>query len=138
MNDLAQRVRLGVTRGLVIGGAYVAASLVVVILRGPSVLEQFRMSVAALIAYDLLGGALTGAIVGVLLPLAERSGLGAAVVGFVSMFPVCLIGTLIVSPPEKWHEVIPAAPLVSAALLGGLGGPALRSQYRGEFLTSLI
>jgi hypothetical protein len=105
-----------------------------VLVRGAGVLDQFRISLLGLMLYDLLGGAATGAIVGVLLPLARRSGIGAAVVGFVALVPICFIGTLIVFPPEKWRDLVPATPLVAAALLGGLGGPALRSQYLNEFL----
>ncbi len=132
MNRLGTNMRLGIREGLVIGAGYLAGSLVMVILRGPSILEQFRISLVGLVVYDILGGAATGAIVGLLLPLAKRSGIGAAIVGFAALLPICFIGTLIVFSPEEWHKLLPSTPLVSAGLLGGLGGPVLRTQYLGR------
>ena len=86
--------------------------------------------VVGLVAFDLLDGAVTAAIVGMFLPAAKDSGLGADLVGFIALISVCWVGTLIALPPDQWHRMIPGVPLVAAALLGGLGGPAVRCQSR--------
>src|SRR5213078_3458222 len=78
-----------------------------VLVRGTGVLEDYRISLFGLIAYNLVGGAVTGAIVGSLLPFAKRNSLGAAGVGFVGMLPASIVGMLLVTPPTEWHDIVP-------------------------------
>jgi hypothetical protein len=132
MNRVAANVRLGVIYGLAIGGTFALGSLITVLVRGATFLDDYRISLLGLIAFNLVGGAGTGAIAGLLLPLAKRSAIGASAVGFVAMLPISFIGMLLVTPPGEWREVIPLGAPVGAALLGGLIGPALRSQLLGE------
>ncbi len=132
MNRVAANVRLGVTYGVGIGGTFALGSLVTAFVRGAGFLDDYRISLVGLIAFNLLGGAATGAIVGLLLPLAKRSAIGASAVGFVAMLPISLLGMLLVTPPGEWSDVVPLGAPVAAALLGGLIGPALRSQLLGE------
>jgi len=133
MDALPANVRKGIRGGIVIGATWAVGGLIQALVRGPTfVHQQYNMSLFGLIAYNLLGGAGTGAIVGVLLPVASRSAVGAAMVGFVAMLPVSFITIAILAPVGQLHRYLPAVPLVMAAVLGGLGGPAIRSQSLGE------
>ncbi len=132
MSDLQSNIELGATRGVTIGALFSVGALVMVLARGAGVLEGYRIGLLGLITYNLVGGAVTGAIVGSLLPLAIRNSLSAAAVGFIAMLPASVVGMFLVTPPNEWREVVPLGSLASAALLGGLGGPLLRSQDAGE------
>ncbi len=136
MSDLQSNVRLGVSRGLTIGGFFAAGSLLVVATRGMSVLDDYHTTLPGLLAFNVIGGAITGAIVGVLLPVASRGAVRAAVLGFVAMLPASVVGMLMVTPQGEWRDVVPIRTLAGAALLGGLGGPLLRSSYAGETATN--
>ncbi len=132
MSDLQSNIQVGAVRGVTIGAFFSVGALIMVLVRGTGVLEDYRISLLGLIAYNLVEGAVTGAIVGSLLPFAMRDSLGAAGVGFVAMLPASIVGMLLVTPPTEWHETVPIGSLVGAALLGGLGGPLIRSQDAGE------
>ena len=136
MTNFQRNMQLGLRRGIEIGGFFAAGAVVSVLVSGPKVLDQYRISLVGLLAYDLTGGALTGLIVGSLLPFASRSSIWAALIGFISMLPASLVGMLIVTPSDEWGSIVPAGFLVAAALLGGLGGPLLRSFYAGETTTN--
>ena len=136
MTSFQENVQLGFKRGLEIGAFFGAGAVVLVLVRGPSALNEYRISLLGLIAYDLVGGATTGIIAGSLLPFASRGSLAAALVGFVAMLPASLVGMLVVTPSDEWSHVVPIGFPVSAALLGGLGGPLLRSFYAGESSTN--
>ncbi len=132
MKSVATNVKLGVVYGVGIGATFALGAVLMVLIRGIHSLTDYRISLPGLIALDLLGGVGTGAIVGLFLPFAARSALRASVVGFVAMLPFSFVGMLIVTPPDEWPKVIPVGPLVAAALLGGLIGPALRTQLLGK------
>src|SRR2546430_793846 len=149
MTTFRTNLGVGVTRGLAIGAFFAAGALVLRLVNGSRFLDDYHVSLLGLIAYDVLAGAatgaivgsllplasrssITGAIVGSLLPLASRSSIGAALVGFVAMLPASFVGMLIVTPSDQWDRVIPIGSLVAAALLGGLIGPLLRSYYADE------
>jgi|SRR6266550_6876547 len=136
MTDLQRNVRLGISRGLAIGDFFAAGSLLMVATRGRSVLDDYHTTLPGLLAFNVVGGAITGAIVGVLLPVASRGAVSAAVVGFVGMLPASVVGMLMVTPHAEWRDVVPIGTLAGAALLGGLGGPLLRSSYAGETATN--
>lgn len=136
MSTLQSNVRLGTGRGLAIGGFFAAGSLLIVATRGMSVLDDYHTTLPGLLAFNLIGGAVTGAIVGVLLPLASRGAISAGLVGFVAMLPASVVGMLMVTPRGEWPNVVPMGTLAGAALLGGLGGPLLRSSYAGETATN--
>jgi hypothetical protein len=136
MSDLQSNGRLGLNRGLAIGGFFAAGSLLMVATRGISVLDDYHTTLPGLLAFNVIGGAITGAIVGVLLPVANRGAVSAALVGFVAMLPASVVGMLMVTPHGEWRDVVPVGSLAGAALLGGLGGPLLRSSYAGETATN--
>ena len=136
MTTFRTNLGVGVTRGLAIGAFFAAGALVLRLVNGSRFLDDNYVSLLGLIAYDVLAGAATGAIVGSLLPLASRSSIGAALVGFVAMLPASFVGMLIVTPSDQWDRVIPIGSLVAAALLGGLIGPLLRSYYADEVTTN--
>jgi uncharacterized membrane protein YsdA (DUF1294 family) len=134
--EFQKNVQAGIKRGLAIGAFFATGSVLLVLLRGPSALEGYRISLLGLITYDLIGGAVTGAIVGSLLPVANRNSGGAALVGFIAMLPASVVAMLLVTPSGEWRQVVPVGSLVAAALLGGLSGPLFRSQDRGEATTN--
>ncbi len=136
MSDLQNNVRLGISRGLAVGGFFAAGSLLMVATRGMAVLDDYHTTLPGLLAFNVIGGSITGAIVGALLPVASRGAVSAAVVGFVAMLPASLVGMLMVTPHGEWRDVVPVGTLAGAGLLGGLGGPLLRSSYAGETATN--
>src|SRR3989440_10651494 len=103
MTTFRTNLGVGVTRGLAIGAFFAAGALVLRLVNGSRFLDDYHVSLLGLIAYDVLAGAATGAIVGSLLPLASRSSIGAALVGFVAMLPASFVGMLIVAPRSEEH-----------------------------------
>src|SRR2546430_4391343 len=72
MTTFRTNLGVGVTRGLAIGAFFAAGALVLRLVNGSRFLDDYHVSLLGLIAYDVLAGAATGAIVGSLLPLASR------------------------------------------------------------------
>src|SRR5438552_404530 len=117
MTTFRTNLGVGVTRGLAIGAFFAAGALVLRLVNGSRFLDDNHVSLLGLIAYDVLAGAATGAIVGSLLPLASRSSIGAALVGFVAMLPASFVGMLIVTPSDQWDRVIPIGSLVAGVTM---------------------
>jgi hypothetical protein len=119
---LSDRVRWGAGWGLYLGLGQCGLQLVAF-----AAGKRPTAALWALLPVYLVGGVLTGGIVGVLRPWAD-SDLRAAVVGFVAMVPVTFALFLLIASPVDFRAFSPWMELITAALLGGLGGPFLRSQ----------
>lgn len=121
----------GVKGALRIAVIYSLIAVVGYVLRGDELRAQLHVGLVPVLAVYLVGACVSGSIVGLMLPIAQRSGLGAAVVGFIAMLPISAVVALLVVSPEDLH-IVPVLAVVQAAIYGGLGGPYLRSQSLDE------
>ena len=123
---LAERVRWGVSHGLLIGLLYAAFVLLMYYEKGPAYLGAPGISVSLALGLYIVSGTIGGAIVGALLPLHRRAG-GRALIGIAVMLPVCAaFGTLLFGAPTGWRGAEWFAILSARLLLGGFGGVTTR------------
>ena len=118
---IVSNLRIGIREGVGYAALYAAVGVLSVLVRGPDLLREYQISVGELLAFYVVGGVSAGVIAGALLPLG-RHPVGAIVVGFLAMLPTCVVGSLLVFSPHEWKEMIPAVPLIAAAIYGVFGG----------------
>ena len=111
----------GASYGVLFGLIYAAIAVVMWIML-PADHAAEAIELAVVIAIYICGGIVTGAIVGMMLPLA-RSRWGAAGVGAVAIFPVAVavIG-MRAGPVWAWSSVEWWSTIISALALGGGAG----------------
>jgi hypothetical protein len=78
---------LGLILGIAGGVFFSLSALLIVALRGPSMLDRLGVSLAGLLLVYIGGGAVGGTVAGMLLPLTRRRW-GAALVGSVAALPI--------------------------------------------------
>lgn len=94
--------------------------------------NQLGVTLGQVIAAYFAGGVVGGALAGALTPLAH-SGWGAAVVGFVAVFPFAAIVTRLLLAGQPWFPPGATIATIGALILGaGPAAVAQRALHRGE------
>ena len=120
MNVLSNIFR-GARWGLAFATVYCAYVTLIFIIGGPGVLDRYGVSLGEVVLVYVVGGILSGASVGLLLPL-TRWKAGSALVGVVAMLPVFVGIAYTVAGPPPWEFPQKFATVLSSVVVGGLGG----------------
>jgi hypothetical protein len=101
------------------------------LLRGSEPFERKGVTFLAVVVLYLVGGPVTGAIVGLLRPVA-KSGLGAAITGVVAAIPVSVMAIAAVGGFPPWTRQHTFASIVMAVVGGAMGGYMFRAFLSDE------
>jgi len=114
--------------GLGYGLVFTAWILILAVLRGSSSITRFGVGVPVLIGLYIGGGLVGGTLVGLLLPLARRNSILAALVGWLAPFPFFVAFGLITASVDEtaWESVGLAA---TASVIGAVLGVWIRRDY---------
>lgn len=126
VNNMLQRGFVGIRWGLKVAGVYCAYVIVLYILTGGNAFMEIGVSLPTVLVVYLLGGVVGGGLVGVLLPIAQSSLLGAMAIGILGMAPIITGAVITVYgvPPWKSNAMRPIIGL--SIMLGSYGGYLLR------------
>lgn len=111
----------GLSWGLWFACCYSAFALLMVLLRGPSLLAKYNTTLLGLIAAYFVGGLAAGAAVGLLSPWGRRRS-GAALLGFVGAFLALYAIGIAMTPRASWLSSTPLVAAFCAAILGPILG----------------
>jgi hypothetical protein len=117
---IVERVTIGAKVGVVLGGIYSVVGGAVVLLRG-AIVPSPEISLYSLVMAYMIGGPISGALAGALLPIA-RSLLGSILVGFLSLFPLVLGARLVIRGFVPWDEADSTVVAATSLLIGGMTG----------------
>jgi hypothetical protein len=110
MADWLQRLRCnvltGTTYGLCIAVVFSVFVLVMLAVRGSSLLEEHDTTLATILGTYFAAGLVGGAIVGALLAIGRRW-YGAMLVGYIAAIPVYGMIIMATSPPTRWMTYLP-------------------------------
>jgi hypothetical protein len=121
-------VVLAIATGLALATLCCAYITVLVLIRGPAVLEPYGVSFGRVVLGYYLGGVVVGALVGLLLPLV-RTLPGAMAVGGVSFGVVIAMTASLAEPFANWLRTLPWYMGIGGA--GGAVGTYLWRRYLG-------
>ena len=126
--SVRDRIKWGATWGLYFGAAFSAqAGLVMLITRGQhEIFKKFPF--AYVVGFYIVFALLAGAVVGLLRPLI-RSGVSAALVAFVAIYPFTLFGIVLLSSGGFSRGALIDATVITI-IWAAIGGPGFR-----KFLT---
>lgn len=109
------RPLLGLVLGLVAGAFLCFLALVVYSLRGPGTFDRLGVPLGTVLGLYIIGGAVGGALIGLMLPLTIRRE-GAAAVGIVGALPLYLAGSILLGQEDLYSGAI------AAVIVGGAAG----------------
>jgi hypothetical protein len=94
-----------------------SAALIQFLIKGPSFAELYRLSFTALVGIYLVGCALAGVLVGLLLPMA-RWKWGSMVVGFLAILPIGAIIQYATLGGQPWEAASTFVVVIGALAIG--------------------
>ena len=115
----------GIKFGLMFAGAFSVIAIVLFVLSGGSALDRSLTTLARVIGAYAVGGVASGAVFGLLRPLA-RWAVGAAVLGIIVAVPTYAGMRFAVNGFTRWTAQDTSDVLVLSSLVGGLAGVMLR------------
>jgi hypothetical protein len=122
--------------GLKIASVYCAYVTVLYLLTGAQAFEDMGVTLPAILAVYLLGGVVGGGVVGLLLPIAQSSLVGAIMIGVFGMIPVVTGVAISIDGFPPWNSDTTEAIVFISLILGAYGGYLLRASLqrraRGE------
>jgi hypothetical protein len=122
----SSNVRTGLEWGLYFAAVFVVLATPVAVMKGSDLKERYHVTYLGLVSIYLFGGLTGGLVAGLLLPLCRWT-VGAMLVGFVAILPVGFLVSLVITPAEKWSEMIPLLPLLGSAIAGPVGTLAIKT-----------
>jgi hypothetical protein len=127
MKAIWENVTTGVRWGVYFGVVFSAIATVMVIIAGPGSLAEkgYNVGYLGLIALYLVGGFVSGALAGAMLPLC-RTTVGVMVTGAVAALPLMFLVAPVVVPREDWSEYMPWFAFIAAAIWGPVCALAIR------------
>lgn len=122
---LQRRVVVGIRAGLSVAGLLSLWVFVVWAVQGGGTFAFLGTTLPTVIGIYFIGGAITGGLVGALLPMTQRV-LGAGIVGVIAGIPTAalIVGSLEGFAP--WTEIHTVSAVGTAVLVGGLSGVLIR------------
>jgi len=120
-SNSGDRIRWGLRWGAYYSVILTAWVTLLWLLRGSRPFEGQSVTLVAVVTLYVVGGPVTGAIVGLLLPFA-RSGLGAAITGIVAAIPISVMAIATVGGFPPWttrHSIASALMAVTGGALAG-------------------
>ena len=120
------RAYAGAKWGIAFAAAYSAYALVVYIATGGAALRELHVTLLGVLVTYVIGGALAGAIVGIALPAARGSWIGAMLVGNLAIASVVTGGCVAMAGFPPWPPGYQFSFLVTTLPLGCYSGWLLR------------
>ncbi len=127
------RVLWGLRWGLYYAAVLAAWITLIRLLRGTEPLERQGVTFVEVLVLYALGGPITGALVGILLPF-TKSGMGAALVGIVAAIPVSVATIWTVADIPTWTRFHTFATIGMAVFGGAMCGFMFRAWLSGRTL----
>jgi hypothetical protein len=115
----------GIKIGLMFTVVFSVMAVVVFVISGGTVFDRSFSTLGLVIAAYLVGGIASGALFGLLRPLA-RWAVGAAILGVVAAMPAYAAMRFAVDGFTPWTADDTSTVLVLSSIIGGLGGLVLR------------
>lgn len=123
------RIWAGILNGLAYAALLTMIVAAIVLLRGhQAFVERFRVTLAQIMIVYVLGGVLSGAVVGWAWPIGRWSW-GSFLLGFLALLPITFAVAFLISDADEWGFRI-VGTLVSALVVGGGIGLALHGNSR--------
>jgi hypothetical protein len=129
-SGLGRNIRLCVAIGLAVAVLFSAFVVVLVAVKGGSVLEGYDTTLRTVVATYLAGGLVGGAIVGALLPIGRRW-YGAMLLGYIGALPVYGVVLMATRPVSQWMTDSPFL-FYGAGPIGAAVGLGLWFEFRRE------
>lgn len=121
VREVRERVLIGTAVGLFEALGFSAYAAALFLIRGPAVFQASGATLGQTILAYLLGGAASGMLTGLLLPLG-RWRIGATLIGAFALVPFYCAMSLVIGGFDPWSSVWIIAFMVLSIVAGGIVG----------------